>query len=115
MKNNLILKPWGSERILEKNKNYVLKKLEMKKNKRCSLQYHKKKRETIFVISGKLEITIGKTVKHLRKKIFKEGEFITISPKIIHRMKGITNCKYLEASTTELMDVVRLKDDFKRI
>ena len=43
MKNNLILKPWGSERILEKNKNYVLKKLEMKKNKRCSLQYHKKK------------------------------------------------------------------------
>ena len=38
-----ILKPWGYEEILELNKHYCLKKLFMKKNHRCSLQFHKKK------------------------------------------------------------------------
>ena len=43
LKNLKILKPWGFEVLLEKNSIYVLKKLFMKKNHRCSLQYHKKK------------------------------------------------------------------------
>lgn len=41
-KNNKIIKPWGFEVLLEKNNICVLKKLFMKKNHRCSLQYHKK-------------------------------------------------------------------------
>ena len=39
----LIKKPWGSETLIEYNKFYVLKKLKMKKNHQCSLQFHKKK------------------------------------------------------------------------
>tara|TARA_B100001175_G_scaffold132422_1_gene112560 strand:- start:10121 stop:10465 length:345 start_codon:yes stop_codon:yes gene_type:complete len=110
-----IIKPWGYEQIIEINKKYLLKKLYMKKNHRCSLQFHKKKKETIYVLSGKLRIYINKKKQRLKSKIYKEGASITIEPNIIHRMKAITNCFYLEASTPQNHDVVRLSDDYKRV
>ena len=67
-----IKKPWGYEILVEKNKKYMFKKLFMKKNHRCSLQYHRKKTETIFVLKGKLKIFFGKSEKNLKSKIFKE-------------------------------------------
>ena len=39
-----IKKPWGYEEILEINKKFMFKKLFMKKNNRCSLQYHNVKK-----------------------------------------------------------------------
>jgi mannose-6-phosphate isomerase-like protein (cupin superfamily) len=110
-----IIKPWGFEQIIEINKKYLLKKLFMKKNHRCSLQYHNKKKETIYVLSGELKIYIGKNKNKLRSKIYKKGSTVTIGPRIIHRMKAEKNCFYLEASTPHNSDVVRLCDDYKRI
>ncbi len=43
MKTLKINKPWGYEQLIEKNKKFMFKKLFMKKNHRCSLQYHEKK------------------------------------------------------------------------
>ena len=115
MKPKKILKPWGYELLIEKNNKYMFKKLFMKKNHRCSLQYHKKKIETIFVISGKLKIFYGKKQNRLNFKTFKPQETITLNPFLIHRMQAITDCVYLEASTPEITDVVRLSDDYKRV
>tara|TARA_B100000242_G_C42826050_1_gene383810 strand:+ start:32 stop:373 length:342 start_codon:yes stop_codon:yes gene_type:complete len=109
-----IIKPWGYEEIISLNKKYVLKKLFMKKNHRCSLQYHKKKHETFIVLKGKLKVYLGKKKNKLRFKIFKKYESLVIPPKQIHRMEAITNCTYLEASTPQLKDVVRLSDDYNR-
>ncbi len=109
-----IKKPWGYEEVLEINKNYLLKKLFMKKNNRCSLQYHKKKRETVYILSGKLKIYTGKNKENLKSKIYKKGSSITINPKIIHRMEAISDCFYLEASAPQMKDVVRLEDDYYR-
>ena len=64
MKNSFIKKPWGSEELISFTKHYVLKKLIMKKGHRCSLQYHKKKHETIYVLSGTLKILIGSKKKN---------------------------------------------------
>ena len=114
MKKVKISKPWGYEKILEHNKKYVLKKLFMKKGHRCSLQYHNKKIETIYVLKCKLRIKYGKSIKRISSKIFNQDDIITINPKIIHRMEAINNSIYLEASTPELNDVVRLNDDYKR-
>jgi len=110
-----IIKPWGYEILLEKNNKYVLKKLFMKKGHRCSLQYHRVKKETIFVLNGKIKIYFGKDKNKLKHKIFKSQETITIKPRIIHRMEAIISSTYLEASTPELIDVVRLDDDYKRV
>ena len=111
----VITKPWGSETIIEINKKYLLKKLYMKKNHRCSLQFHNFKKETIYVLKGKLKITTGSKKKKLKSKIYIKGQSITIKPKVIHRMEAITDSLYLEASTPELNDVVRIVDDYKRV
>lgn len=111
---NIIEKPWGSEELLEHNDRYVLKRLVMKAGHRCSLQYHEKKRETIYVLSGKLRILYGDDKDHLESRVFESNESITIPTGMIHRMEGVEDSIYLEASTPELEDVIRISDDYKR-
>tara|TARA_A100001035_G_scaffold200103_1_gene160611 strand:+ start:123 stop:464 length:342 start_codon:yes stop_codon:yes gene_type:complete len=110
----IINKPWGKEELLEKNKKYMMKRLTMYKGCRCSLQFHEYKTETILIISGCLKITTGKNVTQFEEKIFYPGDSITIKKNIIHRMEAIEECVYIEASTPEIDDVIRLKDDYKR-
>ena len=103
-------KPWGYEILVETNKFYSVKKLFMKKGHRCSLQYHKKKIETIIVLDGELNIFINK-----KRKKFKPGSIITINNKIVHKMQAIReNCRYLECSSNHLKDVIRLNDKYGR-
>ena len=105
----LIDKPWGSEKIIEVNENYVVKQLYMKTGCRCSLQKHLEKHETIYVISGILKLTVNK--KDIEMKA---GDFHVIPPNTIHRMSGVKNAIYIECSTPQLDDVVRLEDDYNR-
>ena len=124
-KNGLFVeKPWGSETWIEVNDQYVVKKLFMKAGHKCSLQHHNLKRETVYVLSGKLKLHIGKYIindegnsvaKMEEQKIMLPGDTITINPLIIHRMEGLEDSEYLETSTIELWDVVRLEDDYKRV
>ena len=111
----IIPKPWGQEEWIELNDRYCFKRLTVKAGKRTSLQYHNKKVETMYVLSGKGELTLqGEGTEKLEKIIVEEGDRITISPPRIHRMSGITDVVYLEASTPEVEDVVRLEDDYRR-
>lgn len=110
----IIEKPWGREEVIEINARYMVKKLTMNKGHRCSIQYHNTKCETIYVLSGKLRIYYGPELGKLEAKIFSGGETITIVPKVVHRMEAVEDSVYLEASTPEMDDVVRLEDDYKR-
>ena len=107
-------KPWGKEELIEVNDRYIMKKLTMLKGHRCSLQYHEYKCETIYVLSGQLRIIYGPDMENLDSKIFTAGETITLVPGVVHRMESVEDSVYLEASTPELDDVVRLVDDYKR-
>ena len=111
----IIEKPWGKEEIVEINEKYMVKKLTMWKEHRCSLQFHNQKKETIYVLSGKLRIVSGPNQNNLKEKIYLAGDSITISPGTVHRMEGIEDSVYLEASTSEMNDVVRLVDDYDRV
>jgi mannose-6-phosphate isomerase len=116
-KNQIIEKPWGSEELIEINDRYMMKKLTMHQGHKCSLQYHNIKCETIYVLSGELKIYIGdvlKSEKNLSSRIYTEGETITLTPGVVHRMEAVSDSIYLEASTPEMEDVVRLVDDYKR-
>ena len=110
----VIEKPWGREEVIEINDRYMMKKLTMWAGHRCSLQYHNIKQETIYVLSGKLRIYSGPSQEALASKIYGPHETITISPGVVHRMEGVEDSVYLEASTPEMDDVIRLKDDYKR-
>lgn len=106
-----IKKPWGSEEIIELNKKFCVKKILMKKKHRCSLQYHKKKIETITALKGNLHIQIKN-----KNIILRPYQSITIKPYTRHRMHAkYSNCIYLESSTIELKDVVRLEDDYRTL
>ena len=111
----IIEKPWGKEEIIEINEKYMVKKLTMWKEHRCSLQFHNQKKETIYVLSGKLRIVSGPNQNNLKEKIYLAGDSITISPGTVHRMEGVEDSVYLEASTSEMNDVVRLVDDYDRV
>lgn len=110
----VIEKPWGKEEVIEINDRYMMKKLTMWKGHRCSIQYHNIKCETIYVLSGQLRIYTGPSVEALESRVFTAGETITLVPGVVHRMEAVEDSVYLEASTPEMDDVVRLVDDYKR-
>ena len=105
-----IEKPWGKEELLEVNKKYVLKRITIDAGKKISLQYHNVKLETMYFLEGTGKKTINKTESSI-----KQGDYITIGPKIIHRICANTKLIFLETSTPELDDVVRLEDDYDRL
>lgn len=95
---------------METNPKYTVKRLFMKKGCQCSFQYHEKKQETIFALEGNLVIVLGKG-----ELILKPGESVTILPLEKHRMSAKNeDCLYLECSTSELNDVIRIQDDYDR-
>ena len=110
----IIEKPWGREEVIEINEHYMFKKLTMWKGHRCSLQYHNQKKETIYVLSGQLKIYSGPSENELTVKIYSSNDTITLLPGTIHRMEGVEDCIYLEASTPQMEDVVRIQDDYNR-
>ncbi len=110
-----IEKPWGKEEVIEINDRYMMKKLTMWRGHRCSLQYHNKKQETIYVISGQLRIFYDSGQEHLDSKDFGPDEYITLKTGVVHRMEAVEDSVYLEASTPEMEDVVRLSDDYQRL
>lgn len=111
----IIEKPWGREEVIEINNRYMVKRLTMWKAHRCSLQYHDVKRETIYVLSGCLRVLCGQSEGQLDSRTYNPGDFLTLVPGVIHRMEAVEDSVYLEASTPEMEDVVRLNDDYHRI
>lgn len=110
----VIEKPWGREELLEKNENYMFKRLTMYKGHACSLQYHEIKTESVYLLCGSLKVYIGDKEDYLKEVIMKPNDTITLYPFKIHRMEALEDSIYLEASTPELEDVVRLQDRYKR-
>lgn len=109
-------KPWGHELIWAHTDRYVGKILHIEAGQSLSLQFHEKKDETIFVLSGTLRFEHGELGDEpLTVSVLREGESFHITPHMRHRMIGETDCDILEASTPELDDVVRLEDRYGRV
>ncbi len=102
-------KPWGHERIITKTDCYVVKEIFVKARHRLSEQYHKKKTETMFLVSGTAWMEVSGKGFNLIKLVP-----LFIPPKTIHRLAAIDDCVVIEISSTQLDDVVRLDDDYNR-
>ena len=108
-------KPWGYELIWAKTKDYVGKMLHINKGHKLSLQYHKVKEETIYVISGKMLFVFEGDGGKLLEIELRPGEAHHIPPGKKHRMIAIEDCDVFEVSTPHLDDVVRLEDGYGRV
>ena len=106
-------KPWGYEEIITLTPQYCFKRLFLRAGHKTSLQYHEVKHETLYVLSGRalLEVQDG---GRLRRRQVGPGDYAALEPRTVHRMTAEEDTLYVEASTPELDDVVRLEDDYRR-
>ena len=110
MKTKLIKKPWGRELLFARHPRYVGKIIVIEKGHRLSLQYHRRKHETVYVLEGRLRLTLGRGTRTLGP-----GAAFAVSPRQIHRFEARSGrVTLVEVSTPELGDVVRLQDDYGR-
>ena len=113
-----IEKPWGYEEIWAQTENYVGKIITIHAGKRLSLQYHKEKEETIYVLQGALRVWNSTDENDFID--LAPGKTYHVKPGKVHRFGAIplyprhTDTKIIEVSTNHLSDVVRLADDFNR-
>ncbi len=108
-------KPWGHEIIWAATPLYVGKILHIKAGHALSVQYHDKKDETIYLLSGEMTYRVAdKAGEALREVVLRAGESFRNEPGLVHQMEAVTDCDVLEASTPHLDDVVRLSDRYGR-
>lgn len=104
---------WGNEYLINLvSQKYSLKLLKLKKGKKGGLQYHHKKNESGYIISGKLLVRYDLGDGKLRKKILKKGDTFHFPPKCVHQEEAITNCTIIEASTPYFNDRVRVEKKY---
>ena len=130
-------KPWGYEKWISDGKpnfKYVLKEIFFRSPFRTSIQVHKFKEETNYILSGKgilyysqeifdvekyekggyTQDEIKKFILELKKEELTIGKVVHIKPGCIHRIEALENLTIIESSSTELDDVFRLEDDTDR-
>lgn len=108
----IIEKPWGREIILVEDKDYIVKELIVNPGQQLSLQYHKFKKEAMFLIDGVGQLQIGSKCHNMIRL-----EPYLIESNTIHRLMAptaSTHCRVVEISSNHPDDVVRLEDDYNR-
>ncbi len=110
-----VTKPWGKEIILTTdNLPYTAKILFINAGHQFSLQSHHQKIETLTLIAGQAQITLGQNQDSLSSQEMKLQTGYTIQPHTLHRIKAITDCQIFEASTPEKGTTKRFEDDYNR-
>jgi mannose-6-phosphate isomerase-like protein (cupin superfamily) len=108
-------KPWGYEIIWAHTDRYVGKVLHINAGHALSVQYHNRKDETVYLLSGEMKYWVKlEGDGELRDVRLSVGQAFRITPGTVHYMEAVTDCDVLEASTPELDDVVRLQDRYGR-
>ena len=110
-----VSKPWGYEVIWAHTDRYIGKILHVEAGHSLSLQYHERKDETIYLLRGRLRFFVGRSKNDLQEVALVEGQSYRITPGTVHRMEAITDVDILEASTSDIDDVVRLEDRYGRV
>lgn len=108
-------KPWGHEELFALvDGKFCGKAIHVTAGHALSLQYHEEKEEVISVQSGRLRCEIGLHEDSLEVFELNPGESIHLRPFTRHRVTAVVDTVMLEASTTQLLDVVRLEDRYGR-
>ena len=110
-----IEKPWGHELLWAEADQYVGKTLFVKAGEQLSLQFHRVKDESWYVLSGRAMVEVGALGKAvLSREVVAAGAAFHFVPGTVHRIRALEDTTILEASTPHLDDVVRLEDRYGR-
>ncbi len=104
---------WGEEILLVISEGkFTMKKLKIKKGFSGGLQYHRKKDEAAYIISGRLLVTYENEEGSLKKKELKEGSWLHFPNGSIHQETALTDVELVEVSTPHFNDRVRVEEKF---
>lgn len=137
MGTKIVTKPWGHESWIADGSQtpYAIKRILFLKNNRTSLQVHRFKSETNYVLSGEGVLyksispfdidafllngmttdevdTYEKTC--MEPVLLLPGVVVNLDSCIVHRVVAVTDLEFIEVSTCQLEDVYRLQDDAGR-
>ena len=107
-------RPWGSYTVLEENRSYKIKRIEVLPGQRLSLQMHHHRSEHWIVVSGSARVTCGEREYVVNVN---ESTFIPIGAQ--HRLEntGVIPLTIIEVQSGEYLgedDIVRFDDDYNR-
>ncbi|MGH2974429.1 MAG: cupin [Solirubrobacterales bacterium] len=109
-----IEKPWGHELWFARTDRYAGKLLHVSAGHRLSVQYHERKDETSYLLSGRLRLSQGEDAAELETVEIGEGAVWRNEPGVVHTIEALEDSVVVEVSTHELEDVVRLADRYGR-
>jgi|SRR5579864_1349261 len=110
----MVKKPWGWENRFAITDRYLGKVIHINAGEMLSLQFHRQKDETIYIVIGVMDLQLegdDGTIQTLR---LTPGMSRRILPGRKHRMVGVEDCEFFEVSSPEIDDVVRLEDKYGR-
>jgi mannose-6-phosphate isomerase-like protein (cupin superfamily) len=107
-------KPWGNELIWVLTDRYCGKVITIDAGRRLSLQRHKVKDESVYVVSGLLRLHLEDDSGKIQAIDLGPGGTRRVPPGRKHRFEALERVELVEISTPELDDVERLEDDFGR-
>jgi mannose-6-phosphate isomerase-like protein (cupin superfamily) len=108
-------KPWGYELVWAKAEDYAGKILFVRAGKSLSLQFHRVKDESWYVLDGRAELQLGEAGQAvLHKEVVGRGAAFRFKPGTVHRVRALEDTTILEVSTPQLDDIVRLEDEYGR-
>lgn len=107
-------KPWGSELWWAETDLYAGKVLYVEAGHELSLQLHREKDETSYLLSGRLRLTQGSSTDDLETEEIGPGHAWRVEPGVVHSIAAVEDSVVLEVSTPHLDDVVRLRDRYER-
>jgi mannose-6-phosphate isomerase len=110
----LVEKPWGRELWFAHTDRYAGKLSHVNAGHRLSVQYHERKDETSYLLSGRVRMLRGPDLELLTSREFGPGEVWSNEPGVIHALEALEDSVVIEVSTPELDDVVRLLDRYGR-
>jgi mannose-6-phosphate isomerase len=107
-------KPWGYELWFAVTDRYVGKILHIEAGHRLSLQFHERKDESSYLLSGRLLLVKGTRADDMTETQIGPGHTWRNEPGEIHTLEAIDTAEVLEVSTPEVEDIVRLSDSYGR-
>lgn len=107
-------KPWGHELWWAQTNEYAGKLLFVEAGQQLSLQLHREKDESSYLLSGRMLLTRGPSAEQLESVEIGTGHAWRVEPGVVHSIEALEDSVVLEVSTPHLDDVVRLRDRYRR-
>ncbi|MGD1053493.1 MAG: cupin domain-containing protein [Candidatus Dormibacteria bacterium] len=107
-------KPWGYELRWAVTDRYLGKLIHIVAGQALSLQYHVQKDESIFVLSGLLDLVLEGADGPIETHRLAPGMSARVHPGRRHRFVAVEETDLFEASSPEVDDIVRLEDRYGR-